>query len=135
MVIIAETEIWPNFLRTCRSRGVRVLMINGRISDRSFARYRVVRRWLRRVFEDYTIMGMQSETDRQRIEAIGADPQKVTVFGNLKYDVASSAKPLDPGLVTFLDDWQQIWIAASTMPGEEEFVLDSYEEQIGRAHV
>jgi 3-deoxy-D-manno-octulosonic-acid transferase len=128
MVIIAETEIWPNFLRACRSRGVRVLMINGRISDRSFARYRMVRRWLRRVFEDYTIMGMQSETDRQRIEAIGADPQKVTVFGNLKYDVASSAKPLDPGLVTFLDDWQQIWIAASTMPGEEEFVLDSYEE-------
>jgi 3-deoxy-D-manno-octulosonic-acid transferase len=68
MVIIAETEIWPNFLRACRSRGTRVLMINGRISDKSFARYRIVRRWLRRVFEDYTIMGMQSETDRQRIE-------------------------------------------------------------------
>ena len=128
MVIIAETEIWPNFLRACRRRGTRVLMINGRISDKSFARYRIVRRWLRRVFEDYTIMGMQSETDRQRIEAIGADPQKVAVFGNLKYDVVSSGKPLDPPLVTFLADWHQIWIAASTMPGEEEFVLNSFSE-------
>lgn len=128
MVIIAETEIWPNFVRACRQRGTRVLMINGRISDRSFARYRIVRRWLRRVFQDYTIMGMQSDTDRQRIEAIGADPQRVTVFGNLKYDVVSSAKPLDPGLATFLRDWHQIWVAASTMPGEEEFVLTSFSE-------
>ena len=128
MVIIAETEIWPNFLRACRNRNTRVLMINGRISDRSFARYRMVRHWLRRVFEDYTVMGMQSETDRKRIEAIGADPRKVTVFGNLKYDAVSSGKPLDPDLVKFLGGWRQIWIAASTMPGEEDFVLDAYSD-------
>jgi 3-deoxy-D-manno-octulosonic-acid transferase len=128
MVIIAETEIWPNFLRACRRRGIQVLMINGRISDRSFARYRIVRHWLRRVFQDYTIMAMQSETDRRRIEAIGADPQRVAVFGNLKYDVVVSTKPLDPGLAAFLGDWQQTWVAASTMPGEEEFVLDSFSE-------
>ena len=128
MVVIAETEIWPNFLRACRRRGIQVLMINGRISDRSFARYRIVRRWLRRVFQDYTIMGMQSETDRQRIEAIGADPHRVTVFGNLKYDVVPSAKPLESDLVTFLSDWHQVWVAASTMPGEEEFVLNSFSE-------
>jgi 3-deoxy-D-manno-octulosonic-acid transferase len=128
MVIIAETEIWPNFLRACRNRGTRVLMINGRISDKSFARYWIVRHWLRRVFEDYTIMGMQSETDRQRIEAIGADPQKVTVFGNLKYDVVPTTKPLDPNLVRFLGDWRRIWIAASTMPGEDDLLLDAYSE-------
>jgi 3-deoxy-D-manno-octulosonic-acid transferase len=126
MVIIAETEIWPNFLRACRRRGIQVSMINGRISDRSFARYRIVRHWLRRVFEDYTVMGMQSETDRKRIEAIGADPQRVTVFGNLKYDVASSPKPLDPDLVSFFRNWDQILVAASTTPGEEEFVLDCF---------
>jgi 3-deoxy-D-manno-octulosonic-acid transferase len=126
MVIIAETEIWPNFLRACRSRGVRVLMINGRISDKSFSRYRLVRPWLRRVFADYTVIGMQSEMDRQRIEAIGADPQKVTVFGNLKYDVVALGKPLDIALAKFLDGWHRIWIAASTMPGEEEFVLDAF---------
>jgi 3-deoxy-D-manno-octulosonic-acid transferase len=128
MVIIAETEIWPNFLRTCRRRGVPVVMINGRISDKSFSRYRLARRWLRRVFQDYTIIGMQSDMDRQRIEAIGADPQKVTVFGNLKYDVGGTNRPIDAELAKFLDNWHQIWIAASTMPGEEERVLDSFAE-------
>ena len=98
MIIIAETEIWPNFLRICRERNIPVVMINGRISDKSFARYRLVRRWLRRVFEDYTIMGMQSDRDRQRIEAIGANPQKVTVFGNLKYDVVGGSQPVDAPL-------------------------------------
>ncbi len=108
IVIIAETEIWPNFLRECRIRGIRVMMINGRISDRSFNRYRLVRHWLERVFKDYTIIGMQSETDRQRIEAIGADPQRVTVLGNLKYDAVAAGKPIEARLQKFLAGWQPI---------------------------
>ena len=128
MVIIAETEIWPNFLRACRVRGARVVMINGRISDRSFSRYRLARRWLRRVFEDYTIIGMQSDMDRQRIEAIGADPRKVAVFGNLKYDAPPAAGQVDDALSTILQDWNLLWIAASTMPGEEELVLDAFRQ-------
>jgi 3-deoxy-D-manno-octulosonic-acid transferase len=126
MVIVAETEIWPNFLRACRERNVRVAMINGRISDKSFERYKLVRRWLQRVLQDYAIIGMQSETDRKRIEALGADPKRVTVFGNLKYDVVQLSRPLDVTLASFLSKWKQIWIAASTMPGEEEFVLDAF---------
>ena len=133
IVIIAETEIWPNFLRECRIRGIRVMMINGRISDRSFNRYRLVRHWLQRVFKDYTIIGMQSETDRQRIEAIGADPQRVTVLGNLKYDAIAAGRPLEARLQKFLAGWQPVWIAASTMPGEEEFVLDAFAE-LRRGH-
>ena len=128
IVIIAETEIWPNFLRACRKRQIAVVMINGRLSDKSFARYRMVRKWLRRVFADYTIIGMQSEMDRRRIEAIGADPQKVTVFGNLKYDVANTNRPVEPLLARVLQTWEPVWIAASTMPGEEELVLDSFVE-------
>jgi 3-deoxy-D-manno-octulosonic-acid transferase len=126
MVIIAETEIWPNFLRCCRRRGARVVMINGRISDRSFVRYRLARRWLRRVFEDYTIIGMQSEMDRERMEAIGANPRKVTVFGNLKYDAVASTRNVDDQLSNYLKDWKLLWIAASTMPGEEKLVLDAF---------
>jgi 3-deoxy-D-manno-octulosonic-acid transferase len=128
LVIIAETEIWPNFLRECREREVRVMMINGRISDKSFPRYRLARRWLRRVFEDYTILGMQSETDRMRIEAIGADPQKVTVFGNLKYDIGHLGRSLDDSLSRLLESWSCVWIAASTMAGEEDLVLDAYQK-------
>jgi 3-deoxy-D-manno-octulosonic-acid transferase len=128
MVIIAETEIWPNFLRACRAHGTRVVMINGRISDKSFGRYRLARRWLRRVFEDYAILGMQSEIDRQRIEAIGADPRKVTVLGNLKYDAVAANRNLDKTLSDFLQSRNPLWIAASTMPGEDEFVLDAYQQ-------
>jgi 3-deoxy-D-manno-octulosonic-acid transferase len=126
MVIIAETEIWPNFLRACRERRIPVVMINGRISDRSFGRYLLVRRWLSRVFADYTVMGMQSEMDRERIQAIGADPRKVTVFGNLKYDLPASARSLDTELASSLRNLQPLWIAASTLPGEEELVLDAF---------
>ena len=126
MVIIAETEIWPNFLRICRTKQIPVVMINGRISDKSFARYRLVRRWLRRVFADYTMLGMQSDMDRSRIQEIGADPDKVAVLGNLKYDVAPSSRTLDPALGQVLAGWPLLWIAASTMAGEEEMVLDAF---------
>src|SRR5215468_3027429 len=126
LVIIAETEIWPNFLKECRSRGIRVVMINGRISDKSFSRYRLVRHWLSRVLESYAIIGMQSELDGERIRAIGANPRKVTVFGNLKYDVAPRIGAVDAALSNLLGEWKQVWIAASTMPGEEEMVLEAF---------
>src|SRR5688572_15106157 len=128
LVLIAETEIWPNFLRECRKRGIRVVMVNGRISDRSLPRYRVVRRWLRRVLDDYTLLGMQTEADRERIESIGADGRKVTVFGNLKYDVADVQHSLSADLSAVLPSLPALWIAASTMPGEDELVLDAFTE-------
>ncbi len=126
IVIIAETEIWPNFLRECRRRKIPVIMINGRISDRSFSRYRLVSRWLPKVLADYTLLGMQSETDRRRMEVLGADPAKLTVLGNLKFDGTSSERAIEAGLAEVLRGWHSIWIAASTMPGEEELVLDAY---------
>jgi 3-deoxy-D-manno-octulosonic-acid transferase len=133
MVIIAETEIWPNFLRECRRRKIPVLMINGRISDRSFGKYRLVRHWLERVLADYTLLGMQSQTDRQRMEALGGDPGKVTVLGNLKFDFTTSDRAIETGLASVLKGWDEIWIAASTMPEEEEMVLDAYAE-VRRSH-
>src|SRR5438093_3170523 len=123
LVIIAETEIWPNFLRECRKRRIEVMMVNGRISDRSLPRYRLIRGWLKRVLDDYTVLGMQSEIDRERIEMIGANSAKVTVFGNLKYDALAANQPLEPTLSGVLSQHQPLWIAASTAPGEEEHVL------------
>jgi 3-deoxy-D-manno-octulosonic-acid transferase len=128
LVLIAETEIWPNFLRECRRRKIRVLMINGRISDRSLPRYRIVKPWLKRVLKDYTLLGMQSEIDRERIESIGADSAKVTVLGNLKYDAINAARPLEPELTRVLKQCQPLWIAASTTHGEEEQVLAAFAE-------
>jgi 3-deoxy-D-manno-octulosonic-acid transferase len=126
MVIIAETEIWPNFLRECRRRNIPVIMINGRISDKSFGRYRWIRPWLKKVLANYTLLGMQSETDRQRMEALGAHPQKLAVLGNLKFDVSGSERAVDAELAGVLQSWSEIWIAASTMPEEEELVLAAF---------
>jgi 3-deoxy-D-manno-octulosonic-acid transferase len=125
LVLIAETEIWPNFLRICRLKDIRVVMVNGRISDRSLPRYRLVKPWLKRVLRDYEVLGMQSELDRQRIESVGADSGRVTVFGNLKYDAAAALKPLATELAACLRLNQPLWIAASTMEGEEEQILDA----------
>ena len=80
MVIIAETEIWPNFLRACRERRIPVVMINGRISDRSYSRYLLSAGGFHACLR-YTVMGMQSEMDRQRIQAIGADPGRSRCLG------------------------------------------------------
>ena len=128
LVVIAETEIWPNFLRECRRRGIRVVMVNGRISDRSLPRYRAIRHWLKRVLDDYTLLGMQTEEDRERIESIGADGRKVTVFGNLKYDAVDIQHALPADLSTVLSSFPRLWIAASTMPGEDELILDAFSE-------
>jgi 3-deoxy-D-manno-octulosonic-acid transferase len=133
LVIIAETEIWPNFLRKCRHRKITVMMINGRISDRSFPRYRWIRPWLKTVLNDYSVMGMQTELDRERIESLGANRKKVQVFGNLKFDVLSGLQPLEPKLTQVLNANQPLWIAASTTAAgtarsvnEEEFVLTAF---------
>lgn len=124
-VIIAETEIWPNFLRECAGAGVPVYMLNGRISDRSFPKYRWARRWVARALEGYTLLGMQSETDAARIRELGAPGGKVVVFGNLKYDAARPASPVDPVLGRALGP-PPLLIAASTSEGEEVHVIDAY---------
>jgi 3-deoxy-D-manno-octulosonic-acid transferase len=95
MVIILETEIWPNFLRQSRRRNIPVLFVSGRISDRSFLRYQkylgvfgfFLRPFLRRVLSDPSVFLMQSEKDAERIRSLGAPADRVRASGNLKYDL------------------------------------------------
>src|SRR5579862_3789506 len=86
LFIMMETEIWPNLLRVCRSQGVKTIVINGRISSRSYPRYRWVRPFFRRVLEDVDRFCMQSEESARRLVDIGAKPERVTVTGSLKFD-------------------------------------------------
>ena len=95
IVIVLETEIWPNFLRQTRRAGVPVVFVSGRISDRSFARYQrfsgvfgfFLRPFFRSALADASAFFMQSEKDAERIRAMGAPPERVQVSGNLKYDL------------------------------------------------
>ena len=82
-VLLTETEIWPNFIHACASRGIPVVVINGRISSRSFPRYRLVRRWFGRVLSEVRLFCMQSAEDAERVVLLGAPEGRVRVVGNL----------------------------------------------------
>jgi len=93
LCVIAETEFWPNFLRLASQSGARIAVINCRISDRSFPRYRWLRRLMRRVLANVDLLLAQTEEDRRRLVEIGAPEAKTRVVGNLKYDVVPPQSP------------------------------------------
>ena len=86
LFVMVETEIWPNLLRECRRRNVRTALVNGRISPRSFPRYRIIRPFMRRVLSDIDRFCVQSEETARRLGKIGADASRITVTGSLKFD-------------------------------------------------
>jgi 3-deoxy-D-manno-octulosonic-acid transferase len=121
-----ETELWPNFLRTLAARGIPSMIANGRISDRSFRRYRRVRWLMARVLARVSVFAMQSEEDARRIIALGAPPERVVVTGNLKTDLAPTPGPIAWTELLGLDADELLWIAGSTHRGEEAAVLDAF---------
>lgn len=124
LLVILETEIWPNLIHEARRRGVRVAIVNGRISPRSFARYRRIRWFLRPVLAEVDLFLMQGEAHAQRILAMGAPPDKVSVPGNLKYDAVGDVQPQQPllGIVGSRPE-RPLLVAGSTVEGEEPLVL------------
>jgi 3-deoxy-D-manno-octulosonic-acid transferase len=133
LFIMMETEIWPNLLHECRRRGIRSVMINGRISSRSYPRYRIVRPFFRRVLADVDRFCMQSEESARRLIDLGADAARVTVTGSLKFDslempaATAHGKPRERVLRFFrLAPHRTVLVAGSTMRGEEAAVLRAF---------
>jgi 3-deoxy-D-manno-octulosonic-acid transferase len=127
LVLLTETEIWPLFLERCARRRVPVAIVNGRISSRSFDRYRRMLPWLASTLSRVGLFAMQSEEDAERIRALGVTAEKVLVTGNVKFDVAESD---DPEVAQRLRGWaagRRIIIAGSTHDGEEAAILDAWE--------
>ncbi len=126
VLLIMETEIWPNLLQAAQQTQCRVAIVNARISDRSFRRYRRVRPFMRRVLQSVDHFYAQSEADAERLRQIGVPAEKVTVTGNLKYDIAPpSPNSWVAETKQRLADMRRapVWLAASTMPGEERLLL------------
>ena len=133
LFVMMETEIWPHLLRECRKRGVATVVINGRISERSYPRYRLVRPFFRRVLADVDRFCMQSEESARRLVALGADPSRVTVTGSLKFDslqppvATAHGKPRGRVLRFFrLSPNRTVLVAGSTFRGEESAVLRAF---------
>jgi 3-deoxy-D-manno-octulosonic-acid transferase len=123
-----ETEIWPNVTRLARARGMRLVLANGRISDRSFPRYRATRFIVGPVLRNYDRILAREETDRERFIAIGAPAGIVEVSGNVKFDFEPDAAPLEiaPRLESLIAG-RRVLVLGSTMEGEDEALLPEVE--------
>lgn len=123
-----ETEIWPNVTRLARARGLRLLLANGRISDRSFPRYRAFRFVTGRLLRKYDRILAREETDRARFVAIGAPAERVETTGNVKFDYEPDAAPLEiaPQLEALIAG-RKVLVLGSTIAGEDEALLPELE--------
>jgi 3-deoxy-D-manno-octulosonic-acid transferase len=126
--IVMETELWPNVMRTAAENRVPVLMINGRISEKSSAGYQKISFFMKKVFFYVAKFGMQSQLDSDRIRKIGAAEDKVVVLGNLKFDMKI------PGSIPA---WTRaltgpVIVAGSTHKGEEEIIITAWQESIDK---
>jgi len=129
-ILMMETELWPHLFRAARKRKTPVVLLNGRISDKSFRRYRRIRFFMSRVLNDLTLAIMQSEPDAARIRELGLSDDRIVTVGNLKFDSAEA--PTDTALTDQIrarfdfTDGRPLFVAASTHDPEEPVVLDAF---------
>ena len=124
-IVLIETELWPSWVAGATRRGIPVLVVSGRISDRSFPRYQRIGRWLRPTLQRIRAIGARTELDRERFVALGAVPERVTVCGDLKLELLpppAVAPDLDAAI-----DAVPIVVAGSTHRGEESAALAGFE--------
>jgi 3-deoxy-D-manno-octulosonic-acid transferase len=134
VLVLLETEIWPAWINEARRMGVKIAMVNGRISSRSFKKYLIFRAFFQGVLSNIDLFSMITEEDRTRIVSLGADPGKISVNGNAKYDLlADLADPsieIEMRKVLNLENHPPVFIAGSTRTGEESMIIYVYERII-----
>ncbi len=124
--ITTETEIWPNLFLALTRRQVPVILFNGRISARSFSRYRRVKFFLRLILKKVSLCCMQTEKDALRIRALGVPRERIHVLGSVKFDDASAKQGYDRAEYGYAED-DFILVAGSTHPGEEGVLLSTFQ--------
>jgi 3-deoxy-D-manno-octulosonic-acid transferase len=130
--VLVETELWPNFLRVCESRRIKTLMVNGRISPRSYRKYRLTKFFWKIILYNLNAAGMIAEIDAVRLKNIGMDSAKIKVLGNAKYDAlaALAAPALQKEIARRFNvrKNERFFVAGSTHEGEEKIIIDVYQE-------
>ena len=135
-VLIMETELWPGFLQECKRRRIPVAIVNGRLSEQSFRRYRLIRSFMSRVLRSINLAIMQTEPDAARLRALGMNHEKTFVSGSLKFDAGST--PATGRVATeFCERFKlagdsPLVLAASTHAPEERIVLDAFRQIISK---
>lgn len=124
ILIVIETELWPNIFRAFKKKGIPVVVLNGRISEHSFRGYKRISFFMKRALSHVDIFGMQDEVYAERIRSMGVESERVMVLGNFKFDTKPPSQ---------IPEWTEkikgpIIVAGSTHKGEEEFITSVYSE-------
>ena len=134
VLVFLEAEIWPSWISEARRKGIKIAMINGRISPRSFSRYLSLRPLFKNILGKFDSFSMITEEDKRRIMAMGADPVKIVVNGNAKYDLLTELADFsiekDMRRIFNLEETTPVFIAGSTRTGEEAMLIDVYKKII-----
>lgn len=133
MLILTETEFWPNLLATCFRRQIPVAVVNARVSDRSWPRYRKLHRLWQPFLSQIRAVLAQTPLDAERLKAIGCDASRVIVGGNLKFDVRATAEAEATRILRESAQGLRIIVAGSTLEGEEDALLNAW-KQLSAAH-
>ena len=128
--LVVETELWPNLLRSLSRRGVPSVIINGRLSSRSFSRYLWIRPFMRHILSTVSLGLLQSDRDKRRFVELGASPDRMHRMGNMKFDLTMNGDCVSQSLIERsafgVSEDERLIVAGSTHPTEEEILLDSY---------
>ena len=133
--LLMEQEVWPNFVNFAQQSDVPVIVVNGRISDKAFARYEKLKLISKIIYRKVTLILAQTDQYAQRFITIGTPAEKVIVTGSLKYDTAQTEDKVDgtDALAAQLNITdERLWVAGATGPGEEKILLDVFKNLIGR---
>ena len=129
LIVIAETEFWPNFLRLAHHNGAKIAVVNARISDRSLPGYKRFRRIVTRILAHVDLFLAQTEEDSRRLRDIGAIPERIEIGGNLKFDVPIAATPAIVESLRLAFEGVNtgpVLVCGSTMAGEESLLLQAF---------
>jgi 3-deoxy-D-manno-octulosonic-acid transferase len=126
LFIVMETELWPNIFKVAAERSIPVIILNGRLSEKSSKGYQMLSFFMKKVFGHVTLFCMQSPSDAERIRSIGAEEGKVMVLGNFKFDM-----DISQDIPSWMKEVQgQVIVAGSTHAGEEQIIIDAYRENV-----
>lgn len=126
LLILAETEFWPNLLSACFRRSIPVAVVNARVSDRSWPRYRKLRLLWRPILRQLSSVQAQTQTDADRLLAIGCHPDRLSVAGNLKFDVRAAQPSEAARILKSISADLRLFVAGSTLEGEESALLEAW---------
>ena len=133
-LIVIETEIWPNLYSKCGSNNIPLLLVNARLSDRSTYRYSKIKTLVAETIENISCIAVRSSIDAERFVKLGADKNKISIVGNIKFDISLDSDQLALGR-SWRQSWNNtnlVWVAASTHIGEDEKVLEIHQNLLNR---